>query len=156
MHFIRFTSCSIAFFYLYFPCDWPRMDNLMPYTNWTKIMRLIMFRFLMKKFKVWYRYTFPRVLCSHAFSSSSSSLTLLSLHPLALQQADVEPLLCVLVSDVQPGSQRLQRVPRRLHVTRRAHRSLVLHHLRGQPEERSEVKGRGQQGRSLAMTILVT
>lgn len=67
-----------------------------------------------------------------------SSLTLLSLHPSALQQADVEPLLRVLVPDVLPGSQHLQRVPRCLDVTRWAHCSLVLHHLRGQPGEKSE------------------
>ncbi len=78
-----------------------------------------------------------------------SSLTLLSLHPLALQQTDVEPLLCVLVSDVLSGSQHLQRVPRRLDVTRWAHRSLVLHHLRGQPGERSEVKGHGQERKNV-------
>ena len=69
-----------------------------------------------------------------------SSLTLLSLHPLALQQADVESLLCVFVPDVLPGSQHLKRVPWGLDVTRWAHRPLVLNHLRGQPKERSEVK----------------
>ena len=69
-----------------------------------------------------------------------SSLTLLSLHPLALQQADVESLLCVFVPDVLPGSQHLKRVPWGLDVTRWAHGPLVLNHLRGQPKERSEVK----------------
>lgn len=76
-------------------------------------------------------------LTEHAPTTTTSidlaPLTLLRLHPFALQQADVEPLLCVLVSDVFPGSQRLKRVPGWPHVTRRTHRPLVLLHCWSQP-----------------------
>lgn len=84
----------------------------------------------------------PECFClTHSPAPHASSLTLLCLHPLALQQADVESLLCVLMSDVLSGSQHLQRVPGCLDVTSRAYRSLVLHHLRRQPERKPEVKG---------------
>lgn len=63
------------------------------------------------------------------FDVALHSLTLLSLHPFALQQADVKPLLCVLMPDILPGSQHLQRVPGSFNVAHRAHRSFMLHHL---------------------------
>lgn len=61
------------------------------------------------------------------------TLTLLGLHPLALQLRHVQPLLRVLVSDVLSGRQHLQRVPGRPDVPGGTHRPLVLHHGRRQP-----------------------
>lgn len=65
----------------------------------------------------------------------SKPLTPLSLHPLALQLADVQPLLRVLVPDVLSGSQWFQGVPGRLDVPSRANCSLVLHHFWGESKE---------------------
>lgn len=56
------------------------------------------------------------------------SLTLLLFDSLALQHADIEPLLCVFVSDILSRGQHLQGVPGRLHVPGWTHRPLVLHH----------------------------
>lgn len=41
----------------------------------------------------------------------SLTLALLRFHPLSLQLGYIQPLLCVLVSDVFSGRQHLQRVP---------------------------------------------
>lgn len=59
----------------------------------------------------------------------SLTLTPLSIHSLALQLADVQPLLGVLMSDVLSGSQRFQGVPGGQVVPGRSNCSLVLYHF---------------------------
>lgn len=66
---------------------------------------------------------------------TSAWLTLFLFHPLALQKADVQSLLCVLVSDVLPNSQHFQGIPGTLNVPGGSYCSFVLHHLWGQPDK---------------------